>query len=336
MAKIVFGLGTSHGPMLSTPPELWHLRVGADRKNRAHPFRGKTYSFEELAELRKGENLAAQLTPGACRERHARCQQAIATLGRKLAEAAPDIVLIFGNDQREVFLEELNPAFAVFHGDTVTNAAIDPEDLKHMDPGIVPSVAANKPPADAVYPCVPALAEHIARAIVADGFDVAVSKRLPKGRHGDSGLPHAFGFVYRRIMNDQPVPAVPFFVNTFYPPNQATPGRCYAFGQAVARAVGAWPGEQRIAVIASGGLSHFVIDEEFDARMLEAMRRWDEAAFAREPAPLFQSGTSETKNWIAAIGAMAGHGLSFNLVDYVPCYRSEAGTGSAMAFAFWD
>jgi hypothetical protein len=170
---------------------------------------------------------------------------------------------------------------------------------------------------------------------VDDGFDVAVSKRLPKGGHGDSGLPHAFGFVYRRIMHDRPIPAVLLFVNTFYPPNQAPAERCYAFGQAVARAVAAWQGEQRVAVIASGGLSHFVIDEEFDARMLEAMRQWDAAAFAREPAAMYRSGTSETKNWVAAIGALAGNGLAFNLVDYVPCYRSEAGTGNAMAFAYW-
>jgi hypothetical protein len=25
-----------------------------------------------------------------------------------------------------------------------------------------------------------------------------------------------------------------------------------------------------------------------------------------------------------------------NLVDYVPCYRSVAGTGNAMAFAWWE
>jgi hypothetical protein len=33
---------------------------------------------------------------------------------------------------------------------------------------------------------------------------------------------------------------------------------------------------------------------------------------------------------------MAGDGLEMNLVDYVPCYRSEAGTGCAMAFATWQ
>jgi OH-DDVA oxygenase len=25
-----------------------------------------------------------------------------------------------------------------------------------------------------------------------------------------------------------------------------------------------------------------------------------------------------------------------HLVDYVPCYRTEAGTGQGMAFAYWE
>jgi seryl-tRNA synthetase len=32
---------------------------------------------------------------------------------------------------------------------------------------------------------------------------------------------------------------------------------------------------------------------------------------------------------------MSGTGLGLELVDYVPCYRSEAGTGNAMAFTAW-
>ena len=66
MAKIVLGMGSSHGPMLSTPPQEWGQRVLADRKNR-HPFRGKTWSFDELVALRKGEELQKQIEPGLAR-----------------------------------------------------------------------------------------------------------------------------------------------------------------------------------------------------------------------------------------------------------------------------
>jgi len=42
MAEIVLGIGSSHGPLLSTPPEQWDLRAKADRANKSHWFRGKT------------------------------------------------------------------------------------------------------------------------------------------------------------------------------------------------------------------------------------------------------------------------------------------------------
>ncbi len=88
-------------------------------------------------------------------------------------------------------------------------------------------------------------------------------------------------------------------------------------------------------MIASGGLTHFVIDEEFDEQVLDAMVDGD-ASLAGVPEDMFQSGTSEIKNWIAVAGIMAEAGLQMRLVDYVPCYRSEAGTGSAMGFACWE
>ena len=48
MSEIVLGIGSSHGPLLSTPPEQWDLRAKADRANKGHWFRGKTYDFESL------------------------------------------------------------------------------------------------------------------------------------------------------------------------------------------------------------------------------------------------------------------------------------------------
>ena len=70
--------------------------------------------------------------------------------------------------------------------------------------------------------------------------------------------------------------------------------------------------------------------------MLDAMQGGDAAAFAAEPDSLFQSGTSETKNWIAVAGSLADSGFEMDILDYVPCYRSGAGTGNAMAFATWQ
>ena len=69
--------------------------------------------------------------------------------------------------------------------------------------------------------------------------------------------------------------------------------------------------------------------------LLDAMQAGDAAKLAGIPENMFQAGTSEIKNWIVVAGVMAEAGLKMNLVDYVPCYRSEAGTGSAMGFARW-
>jgi len=88
--------------------------------------------------------------------------------------------------------------------------------------------------------------------------------------------------------------------------------------------------------MASGGLTHFVIDEDLDRKILAAMHDGDEAALEAIPESLFKVGTAEIKNWYPVISAMNKTDLSYHLVDYVPCYRSEAGTGNAMAFVYWD
>jgi hypothetical protein len=89
-------------------------------------------------------------------------------------------------------------------------------------------------------------------------------------------------------------------------------------------------------MVASGGLTHFVIDEDFDQTVLTAMEKADEDTLAKLPENVFKVGTAEIKNWYPVIAAMNAEGRLFHKVDYVPCYRSEAGTGNAMAFVYWD
>ena len=60
------------------------------------------------------------------------------------------------------------------------------------------------------------------------------------------------------------------FLNTYFPPNQPRPKRCYEFGQAMRKAVESFPGDARVGVLASGGLSHFLVDEELDRAILKA------------------------------------------------------------------
>jgi hypothetical protein len=51
---------------------------------------------------------------------------------------------------------------------------------------------------------------------------------------------------------------------------------------------------------------------------------------------LLRSGTSELRNWIVVGGATAATALTASVIDYLPCYRSAAGTGCAMTFMAWQ
>lgn len=337
MAEIVLGAWTTHGPTLSTTPEQWLLRLPADKAREDHPFRGKLYDFPGLVELRKNEDLGAKATLEERTQRSQSCRAAIDRMADIFEAARVDVAVIFGNDQHEVFLDSLIPALTVFNGDTIWNEPSSEEQAAKSPPGIHASEWGHKPSAYTEYPGHPELANRIIAQAVADGFDVARSSKLPEHPgNWHSGIGHAFGFVYRQIMRDRPVANVPLFANTFFPPNQPPAKRCFAFGQAVSRAIRSWDSDARVAVFGSGGMSHFVIDEAFDSVVIKAIEERDAETLCSIGEEYFQSGTSELKNWIAAAGCLFETDLAGDLVDYVPCYRSEAGTGTANGWIAWN
>lgn len=336
MAKIVLGIGTSHGPLLGTPPEQWDQRVEADRRHPGHPFRGGTYTYDQLVKLRASEHLDRQSSVEVRRERFEACQGHIATLARAFAETKPDVAVVIGNDQMEIFGDANIPAFMVYYGDAIENVPFTDAQKAKLPPGIAISEPNHHGPTFESYPGLPRLGLHLIGALIERDFDVASSRRLPLAGETHSGIPHAYGFVYRRIMGKNVVPSVPVFVNTFYPPNQPRAGRCFEMGRELAKAIESWDADLRVAVIGSGGLSHFAVDEEFDHAFMDAMRRRDGLALTEFPAHYYRSGTSEMKNWIPLAGAMMHAGLEMNMLEYVPCYRSEAGTGNGMGFARWQ
>jgi 3-O-methylgallate 3,4-dioxygenase len=152
---------------------------------------------------------------------------------------------------------------------------------------------------------------------------------LPEGQ----GEGHAIGFVRQRVMPEKAVPIVPILINTFFPPNQPRPQRCYEFGRAIRRAIESWDQAARVAIIASGGLSHFTVDEDLDRSFLDALRRKDPATITAVPLAKLNAGNSEIRNWIALAGAVEA--LNLGWCDYIPGYRTQAGTGTGIAFAAW-
>jgi 3-O-methylgallate 3,4-dioxygenase len=335
MAQLVLGIGSSHGPMLSMPPEVWSQRSEADRRNRELYFRGSIYPFDDLISLRESENLAAKITPQEMGARFDACQVAMDALGRTIVETDLDVMVVIGDDQAELFYDDNMPAFGIFTGVEFDHVPPTPEQIKKLTPGIASGLAGRYPPEPMKHPGAPDLAAHLVDHLMANDFDISVSRRLPPGRHEDHSIPHAYGFVYSRLLDNKVMPQVPVFINTFYPPNQPSVARCWAFGERIAEAVRSFPGDARVGIVASGGLSHFVLDEQLDSAVLAAFQAGGLEALNALPANLFLSGSSEIKNWIALAGAMSGSSLSLEVVDYVACYRSLAGTGNGMGFAQW-
>jgi hypothetical protein len=335
MAKIVLGLGSSHAPQLRLTPDEWYKRANFDHRNPEMWFRGKTYNFPELVEERAGNHFERELGPEKAQARFDACQRAIGRLSDTLARAKPDVVLIFGDDQHESFNDDNMPAISVYWGQTVDDAPTPTDTTQHWEAqGATGGAFENAPKERVSHPTDAALGRYLIESLIESGFDVAHTNALPAGRH-HGAIGHAFNYVYRRLMNNNVIPNVPIFMNTYYPPNQPTVKRCFQFGRAIRQAIEDWDSNKRVALVASGGLSHFVIEEDLDEHIIAGLKNNDETKLTDLPNIRFNSGTSEIRNWIVLAGAVADDGLQMELVDYVPCYRTEAGTGCAMGFAEW-
>jgi 3-O-methylgallate 3,4-dioxygenase len=239
-----------------------------------------------------------------------------------------DVLIVVGDDQREIFKDACRPAIGVYYGDTIRNAAAPsaPTDDWYLRDQRRRLEDGN----DRFYPCHPGLGAHIIKGLMARNFDITAVKALV----GDQFEGHAYSFIHRRFMSDQVVPMVPVFLNTYYPPNQPSPQRCFDLGLAIGDLVAAFPDDIRVGILASGGLSHFMVNEELDRKVVGAIERKDHDALTSLPANLLHTGSSEIRNWICV--AAAAKDLKLDWISYVPAYRSRAMTGVGLCFAHWS
>jgi aromatic ring-opening dioxygenase LigB subunit len=247
-------------------------------------------------------------------------------LGDALKAAKPDVVVVFGDDQQEQFHDDNMPMFAIYHGKglpVVKHNNLRPAAWKDAEEKGWAETAPE-------YEAASDLADHLIRALTDAEFDITRCNKL----RAEIGVGHAFSFLYRRVLPGSTVPMVPVMVNTYYPPNQPTPKRCYAFGQAVRKAIESWDSHKRVALLASGGLSHVVIDEEIDAMVIDGLKNKKPEVLFQLPRKKLRGGTSEILNWVALAGAMENRDLKY--LEYVTTYRSPAATGCGMGFAYWQ
>ncbi|HUO23073.1 MAG TPA: hypothetical protein VMU59_11210 [Caulobacteraceae bacterium] len=315
-------MAVPHSGMLGKPAETWLEDGARDRRNPALWFRQKSWTYAELEAERRHEGFAPLLSIDERRMRADRCADALNTMRQFYAANKPDVAVIIGKDQKEIFIET-TPSLAVYTGAEIVNGP--------------PQRSVYAPDHPAVHPGHPELANHIIKALAADDFDLADIARWPANTwmRGKPIVPHAYGFIYHQIMGDDVPPNVPVFMNTFYPPNQPSMARSIAFGKALLSAIKSWDSDQTVAIIASGGLSHFVCDEDLDRTFIDLMGAYDFDGLAALDDRNYQSGNSELKLYVPVLAAMADSAAKMTLVDYVPCYRTEAGTGEGMGFMYW-
>ena len=221
---------------------------------------------------------------------------AIQELGKVLDETKPDVILMFGADHVETFSVSCVPTFAIVAGDRAIAKFAGRE---------------HNLPIHREY------AEDLLNKLVVEhNFDLAYSE--------DAELGHAFSIPFEFFVGKRNIPVIPFFTNVYVPP-LPTPKRCEALGKAIASFIKGR--KERVAIVASGGMSHFpgttkYLTPEFD------FDRWLVAQFEAgntnalldmTGSQLDEVGNTEMLSWaimFGAIGAQKGE-----LIEYIPTWH---------------
>lgn len=329
MAKIVLGLGTTHSPMLNLTAEQWKHRAEIDFANKKlHLANGTRLTYPELLELR-GPVYRDQINLDIMKEKELACQAALDRLADALERVNPDVVVIVGDDQAELFSPDSQPAFAIFHGDDM--ATTTGKYGKGASDWML-QVGRGYMMEDVYHaPAAQSFSTSLIHSLIMQDVDVAAVASVPEPTK--AGFGHAYGFILKRLFRRE-IPVVPVLLNTYFPPNVPTANRCYDIGRRLRTAIEQHPSDLKVAIVASGGLSHFVVEEDFDYMIINALKARDEATLRAIPHSALRSGTSETLNWILTAGAVDF--MPVRSLDYYPLHRTEAGTGVGAAFCIWE
>lgn len=293
--------------------DQWPVWAERDRNRVLHDVRGEPVPYDQLSPQTRPE-IEDQLTPAIFERKHAAAIQSLQRLREGLAASRLDVILGIGDDEDEYIHDDNWPPLLVYRGET----------FRAHGRG---NSTGNSSPEATGHPVASELALHVLKSLIDSEFDVADSVGL-------EAMGHGFEFAYENLFPGKDIPIVPVIVNVFRPPNQPTPHRCYRLGQALRAAVETWEQPLRVAAVATGGLSVGILEEALDRRALTAMQTRDIETLSALPRGWMRSGSGEVLSWIIAAGACES--LQMEIVDYIPGYRTEAGTGCGMAFAEWS
>jgi hypothetical protein len=329
MARVVSGLAVSHSPLLVLGAEQWIHRALVDYQNPKLTLSdGRSLSYPQLlAEV--GPRYEDDIRLEALQAKEAACNAELDRLAAHLEQVAPDVVVIVGDDQAELFNGANQPAIAIYHGDR----ALTIDKLQNPATPDWERTLRRAYMQDQVRELVtePAFARRLLEGLIEEEIDIAACDRVEEPLK--KGVGHAYGFIVKRLLKERPIPIVPVLLNTFFPPNVPTATRCFDIGQAMRRVIEAMPGNQRVTVVASGGLSHFVVDEDLDRSVLNAIQSKNHAALRALPRKSLLTGSSEILNWVMVAGVVED--LPVQSVKYLPLRRTPAGTGVGAGFVTW-
>ncbi len=330
MAEIVLGLGVSHSPLLTLDWSEWRNRAEADINNQALNLSdGRFVTYQQLV-AERGEPYSPIVTTEQFQRHADACQAQLDDIAALLRAVAPDVIVVVGDDHGELFPQTAVPALSIYHGHTIHmlnqyGGPDKPKWVRQMGEGYAMDRELS-------FPAAPDLAVEVIERLIDAEVDVTA---VGQTEHSDlTGFGHAFGFIIKRLLSDREVPVLPVMLNTYYRPGVVNASRAFDIGGKLAAALKDAPSNVRVAIVASGGLSHFVVDEELDRRILAGMSAGDGELLRSIPSEALNSGSSEILNWILVAGAMQGFPLTHGWLD--PIYRTAAGTGIGVAFARWE
>jgi protocatechuate 4,5-dioxygenase beta chain len=239
--------------------------------------------------------------------------RATAEMRRRLERARPDVLLMFSNDHLLNWPINNVPEYTVGIADEHVGPADWFDEWLAMEKYRVPG-----------HP-------GLARFIVNEGARRGLSLAWLREMQFDDGIS-----VPTHYLNpDARFRLVPITMNCTVPPIP-TPARAYEVGRTMRGIIEAWPGSERVAVIATGGLSHepggpryFWVDEEFDRWFLDLLKRGDHEALLAECTlermeAAGSGGTAELLAWIVVLACTRGPA---DVLAYMPAIAWRSGTG---------
>ncbi|MGA0935113.1 MAG: gallate dioxygenase [Pseudohongiellaceae bacterium] len=168
----------------------------------------------------------------------------------------------------------------------------------------------------------PELAEHIAKGLVADEFDLSFFQ--------DKGLDHGFFSPMSLLMPhepDWPCKVIPFQIGVLLAPSP-TAARCYKLGKALRKAILSYPKDIKVAIAGTGGLSHQVHGERcgfnntpWDMEFMERLEKDPEGLTnitLAEYAELGGAEGAEVVMWLMMRGALSEKVETTHQTYYLP------------------